>query len=172
MELYPGKWYMVISRFCLSPRSDRPPSCRLRPPSYAVIGPGEAQVLLSLVQSFKKWVNKKCSARPRHLVGVWLCIADLPLRLENWKLVPHFLGPFPITKVVDPVAVRLQLHRQLRIHHTFMSRQRRCDLVSSPRPPPPTQFIDRSQVSRAEVCSISWTQKGMTLTKGPGCHYS
>lgn len=34
-------------------------------------------------------------------------------------MAPGFVGLFPVTKVVNPMAVRLRLHRPLRIYPTF-----------------------------------------------------
>ncbi|RXN22563.1 Retrotransposable element Tf2 type 1 [Labeo rohita] len=79
------------------------------------------QTLLHSSANYKKWADKHRSPAPQYRMGqqVWLASKDLPLRLENRKLAPRFVGPFPITKVVNPVAVRLRLPRPLRIHPTF-----------------------------------------------------
>lgn len=45
---------------------------------------------------------------------VWLFTADLPGQFPTRKLPWHFVGPFPITKVVSPVAVRFWLPDQNR----------------------------------------------------------
>lgn len=44
---------------------------------------------------------------------------DLPLWMESCKLSPCFIGPFPISKILNPSAVHILLPRTLRIHHTF-----------------------------------------------------
>lgn len=44
---------------------------------------------------------------------------DLLLQVESHKLAPWFVGPFPVSKVVNPVAVRLRLPRLLKVHPTF-----------------------------------------------------
>ncbi|XP_013886215.1 uncharacterized protein LOC106534190, partial [Austrofundulus limnaeus] len=62
------------------------------------------------------------------------------------KPAPRFVGPFPIAKVVNPVAVKLKLPRSMRVHPTIhVSRvkpvlQSRFEHPS--RPFPPTQLID------------------------------
>lgn len=50
---------------------------------------------------------------------VWPTTRDLPLRVESHKLAPHFVGPFPFSKVTNPVAVRLHLPPSMRIQNTF-----------------------------------------------------
>lgn len=100
---------------------------------------GACQALICSVQSYEKRANKYRSPAPRYLVGqrVWLSTADLPLHLENRKLPPQFTGPFPITKVLNLVLVRLRLARSLRIHPTFpistINPALHSNLVSPPR---------------------------------------
>ncbi|XP_060761170.1 mitochondrial thiamine pyrophosphate carrier-like [Neoarius graeffei] len=78
---------------------------------------------------------------------VWLSARDLPLRVENRKLVLRFVGPFKVLCRVNPVAYTLQLPRSMRVYPTFHV-SRLCPVVTSPlspvpRPlPPPPRFID------------------------------
>ncbi len=46
-----------------------------------------------------------------YVVGqkVWLSSKNIPLRSVCNKLAPKFIGPFPVTKILSPVAVRLKL---------------------------------------------------------------
>ncbi|KAF7642963.1 hypothetical protein LDENG_00247160, partial [Lucifuga dentata] len=92
--------------------------------------------------------DKRRIPAPDYRVGhkVWPVTHDLLLQVESHKLAPHFVGPFPISKVVNPVAVHLRLPRSLCIHPTFhISRVkpvRTSQLMPMSRPPPPTWIID------------------------------
>ncbi|KAK3554752.1 hypothetical protein QTP70_033447, partial [Hemibagrus guttatus] len=58
---------------------------------------------------------------PAYQVGqmVWLSTRNLRLRLPCRKLSPKFIGPFEITRQVNPVAYRLRLPASYRICPTF-----------------------------------------------------
>lgn len=110
------------------------------------------RALLCSVEGYCKAANKRRTPAPNYRVGqrVWLSTAKMPLRVENRKLAPRFVGPFPITKVVNPVAVRLRLPRPLRVHPTFhVSRVKpvQSSAFSQPiNPPPPARFIEGGPV--------------------------
>uniref|UniRef100_A0A9J8BS01 Uncharacterized protein n=1 Tax=Cyprinus carpio carpio TaxID=630221 RepID=A0A9J8BS01_CYPCA len=89
----------------------------------------------------------------RYVCGqkVWLSTKDLPLKAVSRKLAPRFIGPYQITKILNPVAVRLKLPSSLgQVHPVFhVSRVKpvfRSSLntnISSPAPPPP-RLVDGS----------------------------
>ncbi|KAI3376791.1 hypothetical protein L3Q82_000390 [Scortum barcoo] len=58
---------------------------------------------------------------PTYQLGqtIWLSTKVLPLHVHSCKLAPRFVGPFPVSKVVTPVSVRLKLPRSLHVHPTF-----------------------------------------------------
>lgn len=84
---------------------------------------------------------------PRYVCGqrVWLSTKDLPLKVSAGKLAPKFIGPYPISKIMSPVTVRLRLPLHLcRVHPVFHVSKIKPVLcsphsphVSSPVPPPP-----------------------------------
>jgi hypothetical protein len=57
----------------------------------------------------------------QHAVGdkVWLATKNLPLRLGTRKLAAIWAGPFRVLSCVGPVAYRLQLPEDWRIHDVF-----------------------------------------------------
>ncbi len=93
------------------------------------------------------------SPPPTYVCGqrVWLSTKDLPLRSPSRKLAPRFIGPYRVTKVVNPVAIRLKLPPALgRVHPVFHVSKVK-PVFSSPlnpagdRPtPPPPRLIDGS----------------------------
>ncbi|XP_041926577.1 uncharacterized protein LOC121690215 [Alosa sapidissima] len=84
---------------------------------------------------------------------VWLSTRDLPLKVTSPKLNSRFIGPYTISKVVNPSAVRLNLPPALHcIHPTFhVSRVKpflckRLGPNPDPKPPPPPRLVDGSEV--------------------------
>lgn len=106
------------------------------------------RALLKTSALCSRFANRRRVPAPTYLKGqkVWLSTKDLPLRIENRKLAPRFIGPFPISKVINPVAVRLRLPRTLRVCPTFhVSRVKpvfTSQLVPSSGPPPPARIIE------------------------------
>ena len=70
----------------------------------------------------KAKADRHRSKPPVYVVGqkVWLSTKNIPLRSVSNKLAPKFIGPFPVTKIISPVAVRLKLPPAYRrIHPAF-----------------------------------------------------
>uniref|UniRef100_A0A9J8CNB0 Chromo domain-containing protein n=1 Tax=Cyprinus carpio carpio TaxID=630221 RepID=A0A9J8CNB0_CYPCA len=95
---------------------------------------------------------------PHYVCGqrVWLSTKDLPLRVPSRKLAPKFVGPYRISKVVNPVTVCLRLPNSLRrVHPVFhvskvkpVLRSPHSPTVSSPVAPPPPVMVDGSPAYR------------------------
>ncbi len=73
------------------------------------------------VRRCKMTADLRRSEAPQYQPGqrVWLSTRDIRLRLPCKKLSPRFVGPFKITKQINPVTYQLQLPTQYKIHSTF-----------------------------------------------------
>ncbi len=69
------------------------------------------ETLLRVGARTKAQVDRHRSKPPVYVVGqrVWLSSKNIPLRYVCNKLAPKFIGPFTVTKILSPVAVRLKL---------------------------------------------------------------
>ncbi len=111
------------------------------------------EILLRTAGRTKAAADRRRSTPPTYVCGqrVWLSTKDLPLRSPSRKLAPRFIGPYRVTKVVNPVAIRLKLPPALgRVHPVFHVSKVK-PVFSSPlnpagdRPtPPPSRLIDGS----------------------------
>ena len=96
--------------------------------------------------------NKHRTPAPVYQTGhkVWLSNRNLSLKLESRKLAPRFVGPFPITRVINPEAVRRRLPGSMRIHPTFHASRvnpvQESTLAPPIPPPPPPQLVDGGPV--------------------------
>ena len=110
------------------------------------------QNLLRQSNIHKAAADRKRTPAPPYRTGqrVWLSTKNLPLRVESKKLAPRFVGPFPITKVINPVSVQLKLPRSMRVHPTFhvshVKPVKSSPLVPPSKPPPPARFVDSDPV--------------------------
>lgn len=106
------------------------------------------RTLLHCSESYKRGADRRRSPAPAYQVGqrVWLSTRDLPLRVESRKMAPKFVGPFPISRVLNPVAVRLKLPKSMKVHPTFhvscIKPLVESPLVPKVKPPPPPQLIE------------------------------
>uniref|UniRef100_A0A8C6PAB7 Gypsy retrotransposon integrase-like protein 1 n=3 Tax=Nothobranchius TaxID=28779 RepID=A0A8C6PAB7_NOTFU len=89
-------------------------------------------------ERFTAVANRRRSAAPDYKVGdkVWLASTDVPLKGGLRKLLPRYIGPYSVSRVINPVAVRLDLPRSLRIHPVFHVSKLK-PFVTSPLHPPP-----------------------------------
>lgn len=75
----------------------------------------------SVVRRAKAQADRSRGPTPTFQVGdvVWVSTRDIRCRRGVRKLLPKFLGPFPILARVNEVSYRLKLPRHMRIHPTF-----------------------------------------------------
>ncbi len=88
--------------------------------------------------------NRHRVRAPRYVCGqkVWLSTRNLPIQESSRKLMPRFIGPFSIVKVLSPVAIKLKLSRQLhRVHPVFHVSCVKPVIRAPPRPPPPIDEV-------------------------------
>uniref|UniRef100_A0A8P4GTJ9 Gypsy retrotransposon integrase-like protein 1 n=1 Tax=Dicentrarchus labrax TaxID=13489 RepID=A0A8P4GTJ9_DICLA len=112
------------------------------------------RVLLRSADRMKKAADRRRRPAPAYQPGqkVWLSTRDLPLHVVSRKLAPRFVGPFPVSKVINPVSVRLRLPRSLRVHPTFhvgkLKPVKESPMVPSAVPPPPPEWSTVVQSSQ------------------------
>ncbi|KAI3376926.1 hypothetical protein L3Q82_000016 [Scortum barcoo] len=93
---------------------------------------------------------------PAYTLGqkVWLSTKDLPLHVHSKKLTPRFVGPFPVSKIINPVSVQLRLPRSLRVHPTFhvskLKPVRESPLDPPTKPLPPPKLVNGGPVYKVK----------------------
>ena len=105
--------------------------------------------LVRVAERMKEQADRRRRPALTYWVGqcVWLLTKDIPIRGDTRKLAPWYVGPFTISHVISPTAVRLRLPSTMRrIHPTFhFSRVKPAvahALASAPVGPPPPRVID------------------------------
>lgn len=76
---------------------------------------------LRISEQNKKLPDCHRTVTPPYTQGqnVWLSTKNVPLRTESKKLAPHFIGPFDIMTMINPVTARLNLTQNMKIHNIF-----------------------------------------------------
>lgn len=107
------------------------------------------ETLLRVGARTKAKADRHRSKPPVYVVGqrVWLSTKNIPLRSVSNKLAPKFIGPFRVTRIISPVAVRLKLPPAYRrIHPTFHVSKIKPVFqarINPPVPvPPPPRLVD------------------------------
>ena len=102
--------------------------------------------LLCNVEEMRRFADRHRHPAPQYVVGqkVWLSTQD-----TSPKLAPRFFGPFTVTRVITPTAIRLNLPPPLRRIHPVFHVSRLKPHVSSAlhppaRNPPPPRLIEGS----------------------------
>ncbi|XP_061833361.1 uncharacterized protein [Nerophis lumbriciformis] len=114
------------------------------------------QVLIRQRDRMKRAADRKRRPALKYQPGqrVWLSAKDLHLKVTSKKLAPRFVGPFPITKLVGPAAVRLRLPRSLRAYPTFHVSQvkpvKESTMVPPTTSPPPPEVIEGGAVYKVK----------------------
>ncbi len=134
------------------------------------------ETLLRVGACTKAKADRHRSKPPVYVVGqkVWLSTQNIPLRSVCNKLAPKFIGPFPVTKIISPVTVRLKLPPAYRrIHPAFHVSKIKPVFRSPLNPPtpvpPPPRLVDGNPPIRLiafwtrgggdEVFNTWWTGK-------------
>ncbi|KAI2647543.1 Transposon Tf2-9 polyprotein [Labeo rohita] len=107
------------------------------------------ETLLQVGARTKAKADRHRSRPPVYVVGskVWLSTKNIPLRSVSNKLAPKFIGPFPVTKIISPVAVRLKLppvYRRIHpVFHVSKIKPVFFARINPPVPvPPPPRLVD------------------------------
>lgn len=91
-------------------------------------------------RDYKEQYDRGRKENPTFDIGeeVWLSTSNLKLQVPSRKLGPKFIGPFPIKRIINSVAMELALPKTYRIHPVFH--------VSLLKPVVPSSFPERREV--------------------------
>ena len=98
---------------------------------------------------------------------VWLLARDLPLPAMSRKLAPRYVGPYSISQVINPSALRLTLPPSLKIHPVFHVSQVK-PVASCPLSPPASVPLPPRVLADGDS-TIWWTGWVIGRRAAPGC---
>jgi transposase InsO family protein len=130
----------------------------------------QARLCLAAAQDRQKAYADRSRVDVRYAVGdqVWLSTKHLKLRTTGVrKLLPRFVGPFPILAEVGPVAYKLQLPPGWRVHPVFhVSLLKACKPGTRLGVQPPPEVVDGEVEYEVEAILTARTShhRGRTLT--------
>jgi hypothetical protein len=105
---------------------------------------------------YMEQANKSRSPAPAYQEGdlVWLDARNLRLARPSKKLAEKNVGPFRITKVINPVSYRLELPESMKIHNVFHTSLLRAavkdPLPGQHQPPPPPVSVEENDTTTEE----------------------
>ena len=106
-----------------------------------------ARVCLRAAQDrMKAYADRKRRDIPTYSVGQEVLLMSKNLQFKHSrtrKLLPRFIGPFPIVQVISPVAYKLKLPKNMKVHDVFhVSLLKEYKKDGNVQPPPPPDVID------------------------------
>lgn len=105
-----------------------------------------AKELLHAAQSRQKQYADRKRREETYVVGDDVLLATKNVTFKNpgtKKLLPRFIGPFKVAKVISPVAYRLTLPESMQCHDVFhVSLLRRYKSDGRTQPPPPPMEVE------------------------------
>jgi Reverse transcriptase (RNA-dependent DNA polymerase)/RNase H-like domain found in reverse transcriptase/Integrase zinc binding domain/Chromo (CHRromatin Organisation MOdifier) domain/gag-polyprotein putative aspartyl protease len=127
-----------------------------------------ARVNLKAAQDrMKAYADRLRSDGPSFVIGQQVLLSSKNLKFKHTrtrKLLPRYVGPFEVVKVVSPVAYKLRLPKTMKVHdvfHVSLLKPYRTD--GSVQPPPPPEVIDGELEYEVEAVLAHREKKGRGL---------